>query len=180
MDSILISNPPKICRSNVAAVEEGIEVLGAETKKTLSVHERMALNLFLSTRGLEMVHEGEKVSTFLRVQKDGQVFHSTEYTRVTAQNSFTIKFKNPCEHDHFSYGQVLRFIQRGAFLIAILKLLRECREPILTSHMTHSHLPMAIKVELSSNIIAIDVSSIERKRVFVNTGVDNKTSYGKG
>ena len=39
---------------------------------------------------------------------------------------------------------------------------------------------MAIKVELSSNIIAIDVSSIERKRVFVNTGVDNKTSYGKG
>ena len=39
---------------------------------------------------------------------------------------------------------------------------------------------MAIKVELSSNIIAIDVCSIERKRVFVNTGVDNKTSYGKG
>ena len=180
MDSILISNPPKICRSNVAAVEEGIEVLGAETKKTLSVHERMALNLFLSTRGLEMVHEGEEVSTFLRVQKDGQVFHSTEYTRVTARNSFTIKFENPCEHDHFSYGQVLWYVQRGAFLIAILKLLRECREPILTSHMTHSHLPMAIKVELSSNIIAIDVSSIERKRVFVNTGVDNKTSYGKG
>ena len=127
-----------------------------------------------------MVHEGEEVSTFLRVQKDGQVFHSTEYTRVTARNSFTIKFKNPCEHDHFSYGQVLRYVQRGAFLIAILKLLCECREPILTSHMTHNHLPMAIKVELSSNIIAIDVSSIERKRVFVNTGVDNKTSYGKG
>ena len=160
----------------MAAVEEGTEVLGAETKKTLSVHERMALNLFLSTRGLEMVHEGEKVSTFLRVQKDGQVFHSTEYTRVTARNSFTIKFKNPCERDHLSYGQVLWYVQRGAFLIAILKLLREYREPILT----HSHLPMAIKVELSSNIIAIDVSSIERKRVFVNTGVDNKTSYGKG
>ena len=33
MDSILISNPPKIYMSNVAAVEEGIEVLGAETKK---------------------------------------------------------------------------------------------------------------------------------------------------
>ena len=75
---------------------------------------------------------------------------------------------------------MLRYVQSGAFLIAILKLLREYREPILTSHMTHSHLPMAIKVELSSNIIAIDVSSIERKRVFVNTGVDNKTSYGKG
>lgn len=45
----------------MAAVEEGIEVLGAETKKTLSVHERMTLNLFLSTRGLEMVHEGEEV-----------------------------------------------------------------------------------------------------------------------
>ena len=122
-----------------------------------------------------MVHEGEGVSTFLRVQKDGQVFHSTEYTRVTAQNSFTIKFKNPCERDHLSYGQVLRYVQRGAFLIAILKLLREYREPILTSHMTRSH-AMAIKVELSSNIIAIDVSSIERKCVFVNTGVDNKTS----
>lgn len=80
----------------MAAVEEGIEVLGAETKKTLSVHERMALNLFLSTRGLEMVHEGKEVSTFLQVQKDGQVFHSgTEYTMVTARNSFTIKFKNP-------------------------------------------------------------------------------------
>ena len=114
------------------------------------------------------------------MQKDGQVFHSTEYTRVTAQNSFTIKFKNPCERDHLSYGQVLRYVQRGAFLITILKLLREYREPTLTSHMTHSHLPTAIKVELSSNIIAIDVSSIERKRVFVNTGVDNKTSYGKG
>lgn len=164
----------------MAAVDEGIEVLGAETIKTLSVHERMALNLFLSTRGLEMVHEGEEVSTFLRVQKDGQVFHSTEYTRVTARNSFTIKFKNPCERDHLSYGQVLWYIQRGAFLIAILKLLQKYREPILTSHMTHSHLPMAIKVELSSNIIAIDVSSIERKCVFVNTGVDNKTSYGKG
>lgn len=114
------------------------------------------------------------------MQKDGQVFHSTEYTRVTAQNSFTIKFKNPCERDHLSYGQVLQYVQRGAFLIAILKLLREYMEPTLTSHMTHSHLPMAIKVELSSNIIAIDVSSIERKCVFVNTGVDNKTSYGKG
>lgn len=81
----------------MAAVEEGIEVLkywGLRLKNIISSRED-GTYLFLSTRGLEMVHEGEEVSTFLRVQKDGQVFHSTEYTRVTARNSFTIKFKNP-------------------------------------------------------------------------------------
>ena len=32
----------------------------------------MALNLFLSTTGLEMVCEGEELSTFLRVEKMGK------------------------------------------------------------------------------------------------------------
>ena len=52
----------------MTAVEEGIDVLGAESRKN-AVQERVALNLFLSTTGLEMVCEGEELSTFLRVEK---------------------------------------------------------------------------------------------------------------
>ena len=41
-------------------------------EKTVSVQERVALNFFLSTTGLEMVWEGEELSTFLRVEEMGK------------------------------------------------------------------------------------------------------------
>ena len=37
-----------------------------------SLFRRVELNLFLSTRGLEMVREGEELSAFLRVEKMGK------------------------------------------------------------------------------------------------------------
>ena len=46
-------------------------MLGAESRKK-SLFRRVELNLFLSTRGLEMVREGEELSTFLRVEKIGK------------------------------------------------------------------------------------------------------------
>ena len=45
--------------------------MGAESREK-SLFRRVALNLFLSTRGLEMVCEGEELSTFLRVEKMGK------------------------------------------------------------------------------------------------------------
>ena len=52
------------------------------------------------------------------------------------KNSFTTKFKNPCEHDFPLYGQVLLYICRAAFLIAMLQQLCESREPTQTSLKT--------------------------------------------
>lgn len=52
------------------------------------------------------------------------------------KNSFTTKFKNLCEHDRPLYGQVLLYICKAAFLIAMLQQLCESREPTQTSLKT--------------------------------------------
>lgn len=150
----------------------------------------MAVNLFLSARGDEGVSESENVSVFYRVEIKGEVYHSRSYTRVTARNTYTVKFFDPTKCDGISYGQVQEYLQRGEYCIAIVKALTERQEPVLTpptvteaaagevSRMLQAHfngvlagqLAMATEVEPSNHLIAVDVRSIIRKCVFVQVG----------
>ena len=153
---------------------------------------RVAVNLFLSCRGIEGVKRGEVVDIFYRIEKDGEVYHSQAYTRVSVRNSYTIKFKNPQDRDRLSYGQVICYTNIQQSCIALVEQLVECREEVLTppagphqppvainamlqgnlGSLLDGHLAMATKVQCSNQIIAVDVRSIVRKCVLVNTGSD--------
>ena len=153
---------------------------------------RVAVNLFLSCRGLERVKEGEVVDTFYRIEKDREVYHSKAYTRVSVRNSYTIKFKNSQNRDRLSYGQVISYFHIQECCIALVEHLVESIEKVLSppagphqppvaintmllenlGRLLDGHLPMATKVQCSNQTIAVDVHSIVRKCVLVNTGSD--------
>ena len=83
-----------IDRKNATTVA-GVKLLGVPARVTVTNEYKVAVNLFLSCRGIKRVKEGEVVDTFYQIEKDGEVYHSKAYTRVSVRNSYTIKFKNP-------------------------------------------------------------------------------------
>ena len=170
--------------------------LGSPVHEELSDQERNAVNSFLCRRGKSPILPGSKVPKFFRAKHNGQVYHSREYTRVTARNSFTISFSNESRRNQTKFGQVQFYIQQKNDDLAMVELLTptdntplsspsaECVDPVsvtLSRHFTrdgifHKHLPMATRVEKSKEIVAIEVSTITRKNVFVEAGSDTFVS----
>lgn len=117
-----------------------------------------------------------------------QVYHSKSYTRVSARNTYIIKFFNLTKCYGISYGQVQLYLQRGKHCIAIVEELTEREDQVLTrptvpdaggvTRLLQRHfngvlggkLTMAIEVEPSNHVIAVEVRSIIRKCVFVQVG----------
>ena len=157
--------------------------LGAPLQEVLPYQERQAVNNFLCRRGKSPIAQGTKVCKFLRIQQRGQVFQSREYTRVTARNSFTVSFLNESRRNQLQFGQLKYFLRLEDSDLAIVRCLyptttlfdRDNLDPVsmaLSRHwggIFHDHLPMATKVEISEEIVAIDVNAI-RKNVFVEVG----------
>ena len=86
------------------------------------------------------------VPTFKRLQKDGEMFHCMEYTKVTEQNSYTIKDSSG------SYGQIVIFTLRNNQPAAIIQDLTPLPIPQLFSP-TQNIVP--VEVSATKKIIAI-------------------------
>ena len=129
-------------------------VLRVEKK---SLFRRVEINLFLSTRGLEMVREGEELSTFLRVEKMGK--SSIE------ENTQRSLWKIPLPRNLRTLVSMIVLCMARCFCTYVEQLswlpLCESREPTQTSLKTQPpeqwgircHLAIAIKVALSSDIV---------------------------
>lgn len=101
-----------------------------------------------------------KVSSFLRLRRNGEVFYSKMYTRVKIRNSFTIAYN--ADSDQCSYGQIMYFIlvyNKPAAVISILRPL-----PILPSF---NPCEFIVPVETTHSVVVIDVCAILCKCVFV-------------
>ena len=133
-------------------------VLRVEKK---SLFRRVELNLFLSTRGLEMVREGEEPSTFLRVEKMGK--SSIE------ENTQRSLWKIPLPRNLRTLVSMIVFCMARCFCTYVEQLswLPCCSRfaslgSLLRLHWRHSHqsnevlgghLAIAITVALSSDIV---------------------------
>lgn len=149
---------------------------------------RRAVNLFLATRGQMPVAPDQPVQIFYRMARDNQVYHSREYTRVTARNSYTVSFVNEHKRDEVAFGQVQLFVRHKRHDIAVVRLFNMSGESVLkpitetdalTAMLSYhfeddgilaNQLDMAIRVTKCDNLIAIDVKSIQRKWVFIDLG----------
>ena len=69
--------------------------------------------MYLSRHGKTLIPRGAQLDVHLRVEKDGQVYHSRRYKRVTATNSFTVSFKNECRELREECGQVELYAKLG-------------------------------------------------------------------
>ena len=84
MESMLIQ-PQKIYRSNATAVEEGIDVLGAESwKNSLCPGESGTKPFSQHYRSGDGLGGWRTIVVFAS-RRDGQVFHSREYTKVLSE-----------------------------------------------------------------------------------------------
>ena len=107
-------------------------MLGAENAKPLQEDQRRAVNLFLVTRGHIPIEHNQPVQTFSRLEKEGQRYHSSSYTRVTARHTFIVSFVD--EKNEVRYGQVQFYVRCGGKDIAVMKLLDSTEVPLLKAH----------------------------------------------
>ena len=108
-----------------------------------------------------------RVSSFLRLQRNSEVFYSKEYTRVKIRNSYTISYHGGGE---LCFGQILYFIlveKKAAAVISVLKAL-----PIPPEFTPCKFI---VPVETTSCMEVVDVCDIVSKCIFVEVSVS--TSY---
>ena len=99
-------NPSHVSKEQV--IESNVVALGSPCLKTLDREESIALGGYLSFPPL--LNSG--ILSFKQVQKNGSVYHSLPYKRVTPQNSYTILFKdNDQDFRHMLVGQVHFYFQ---------------------------------------------------------------------
>ena len=83
-----LMNPSHVSREQV--IENNVAALGSPYMKTLDGKESIALGEYLNFPPL--LDSG--ALSFKRVRKNGSVYHSLCYKRVTARNSYTILFED--------------------------------------------------------------------------------------
>ena len=99
-------NPSHVSKEQV--IDTNIAALGSPCMKTLDRKEIIALGEYLSFPPLL----DSSILSFKRVRKNGSVYHSLSYKRVTARNSYTILFEdNDRNFSNMLVGQVHFYFQ---------------------------------------------------------------------
>ena len=109
----------------------------------------------------------KSISTFKRLQRDGEIYFCQKYTRVKVRNSYTVAYS---KSGSFHYGQILYFICCKNTAAAVIRGLNQ-------SDIPEVFLPTKsiIPVDISSEIDVVHADHIVEKCVLVT--VSPETMY---
>ena len=118
-----------------------------------------------------LLHRGQKVQTFYRVEINGQVYYSYLYGRTKKRNSYTVSFTSESDMETRKFGQIKKFIclPQSQLPYAVIQILQpnaiasEC----FNSDPAVDHLSKFFGVDKTDSLEIVPVTFLLHKCVYI-------------
>lgn len=152
-----------LCRYHKQILSNNKAVVGNATLLFLSSEIIDHVNSYLRlSRNSATISVTERARVFYRLEVNGQLFYSAQYSRVHKRNSYTVVYTNPSGQKRFGLIQYFILIVPGDVVLAVLKTL----VPLSLTAQEHFQLTSpaidkASKLTLVRDSGVLDVTSVD-------------------